>query len=326
MFARIKIVSWIINMTMQKIVARACNKAIRHTKWYDQYWSGVQKFWYLDHFNLDVVNLGSNSGKYAFKYDGLGIAGMNWAVGPQSLLHDFNILKNYFSYLRTGAFVIVTLCPFSSLVFHYGKEANLKYYTFLHPATILNFDENERMRALRIKQNPIKEMPWLCIKSSLKEFMKYVMYKPTYKCDMEKNSMSFIDSWKKQFNIADLDAPLSDQHCKDQENRIQVLKEMVEFCMERELKPVLVIPPVHPSLGKKLTKTCRENYVHSFIRRANEYNVPFMDYMDDKGFCEDKYFQNSFLMSEKGARKFTKVVMADLKLCRRADFDISVLP
>lgn len=47
-------------------VERACNKIIRHTKWYDQYWNGVQKFWYLNRFNLDVVNLGSYSGKYSF--------------------------------------------------------------------------------------------------------------------------------------------------------------------------------------------------------------------------------------------------------------------
>lgn len=300
-------------MIMKNLTAKVCNKIIRHTEWYDRYWGGVQKFWYLDRFNLDVVNLGSNSGKYAFKYDGLEVAGMNWAVGPQSLLHDFNVLKNYFSYLRTGAFVIVTLCPFSSLVSHYDKEANLKYYTFLHPATILNFDENERMRALKIKQNPMKEMPWICLRGTLKEVIKSIIYKPVRKCDMGKDGVTFIDSWKKQFGIMDLDAPLTDRHRKDQENRIQVLKDLIEFCIERELKPVLAIPPVHPSLGKKMSKMFRENYVHSFVRRANEHNIPFMDYMDDKRFCEDKYFHNSFLMSEEGARKFTKIVMEDLK-------------
>ena len=89
-------------------VERACNKIIRHTKWYDQYWNGVQKFWYLNRFNLDVVNLGSYSGKYSFNYNDLGVTGMNWAVGPQSLVHDFNILKNYFSYLKLRGTVIIS--------------------------------------------------------------------------------------------------------------------------------------------------------------------------------------------------------------------------
>lgn len=299
---------------MKNLLERACNKVIRHTKWYYQYWSGVQKFWYMNRFNLDVVNLGSNSGKYAFDYDGLDIAGMNWAVGPQSLVHDFNILKNYFSYLGSGASVIITLCPFSSLISQYNKNSNLKYYTFLHPATILDFDEDERMKALKIKESPIREMPWLCIKRTLKEGIKHVIHRPVSKCDMEKNAAIFIDSWKRQFGIADLDASLSEQHGKDQENRCRVLKDMIEFCLERNLKPALVIPPVHPSLGKKLTEKCRENYIYSFVKKANKLNIPFLNYMDDERFNDDKYFRNSFFLSEEGAKMFTSIVLKDLHL------------
>lgn len=268
----------------------------------------------MNRFNLDVVNLGSNSGKYAFDYDGLDIAGMNWAVGPQSLVHDFNILKNYFSYLGSGASVIITLCPFSSLISQYNKNSNLKYYTFLHPATILDFDEDERMKALKIKESPIREMPWLCIKRTLKEGIKHVIHRPVSKCDMEKNAAIFIDSWKRQFGIADLDASLSEQHGKDQENRCRVLKDMIEFCLERNLKPALVIPPVHPSLGKKLTEKCRENYIYSFVKKANKLNIPFLNYMDDERFNDDKYFRNSFFLSEEGAKMFTSIVLKDLHL------------
>ena len=268
----------------------------------------------MNRFNLDVVNLGSNSGKYAFDYDGLYITGMNWAVGPQSLVHDFNILKNYFSYLGSGASVIITLCPFSSLISQYNKNSNLKYYTFLHPATILDFDEDERMKALKIKESPIREMPWLCIKRTLKEGIKHVIHRPVSKCDMEKNAAIFIDSWKRQFGIADLDASLSEQHGKDQENRCRVLKDMIEFCLERSLKPALVIPPVHPSLGKKLTEKCRENYIYSFVKKANKLNIPFLNYMDDERFNDDKYFRNSFFLSEEGAKMFTSIVLKDLHL------------
>ena len=300
---------------MKNLFERACNKVIRHTKWYEQYWNGVQKFWYLNRFNLDVVNLGSNSGKYAFNYEGLDIAGMNWAVGPQSLVHDFNILRNYFSYLKSEATVMISITPFSSLVSpKYNKSTNLKYYTFLHPATILNFDENERIKALRIKESPFREMPWLCIKRTLKEGIKHFIHRTVPKCDMERNAKIFIDSWKKQFGITDLDASLSEQHRKDQENRIQVLKNMIEFCMERDLKPVLVIPPVHPSLGKRLTEKCRENYIYSFVRKANERNVPFLNYMDDERFHDDRYFLNSFFMSEEGAKNFTRIVLKEIDI------------
>lgn len=299
---------------MRNLFERACNKVIRHTKWYEQYWNGVQKFWYMNRFNLDVINLGSNSGKYAFNYEGLDIAGMNWAVGPQSLVHDFNILKNYFSYLKTGATVIISLCPFSSLVSKYGKDLNLKYYTILHPATIIDFDEKERTRALEIKENPIRTLSSICVKQIIKKEIRHVIHKSDFKCDMEKSATIFIDSWKKQFGIYDLDAPLSKEHIKDQENRTLILKEMIDFCLERDLKPVLVIPPVHSSLGKRLTEKCRNNYIYSFIKRANNKNVIFLNYMDNERFKDDEYFLNPFLMSENGAKNFTRIVLKDLNL------------
>ena len=78
------------------LINRALNKIIRGTEWYDRYWGGVTKFWSLRTFDIEIVNLGSNAGKHDFCYDDCDISGMNWAIGSQSLVHDFNILKNYF--------------------------------------------------------------------------------------------------------------------------------------------------------------------------------------------------------------------------------------
>ena len=157
------------------------NKIINRSYWYDVYWGGVTKFWRINTFDYDVVNLGSYSGKYAFSYNIAGIKGMNWAVGPQSLLHDFNILKNYFSYLKDGANVIIPITPFSSLGVQYSKQSNLKYYTFLHPATIVGFEEDERVKALLIKNNPLKYLSLkevlYILKLSLKTYVKRYFHK-----------------------------------------------------------------------------------------------------------------------------------------------------
>lgn len=297
---------------MSNIVERIGNKIVNHTQWYDQFWGGVRKFWSLKSFNIDVVNLGSNSGKYSFNYDGLDIDGRNWAIGPQSLEHDFNILKNYFSYLKPGATVLIIITPFSSLVSKYSKASNLKYYTFLHPATIIGFEDSERTKALRIKQSPIREMPWYCVKNTLKELCRRICGRAGQRCDMEQHACSFIEMWKKQFGIENLEAPLSEKHQEEQKNRITVLREMIEFCEERELRPVLVIPPVYHTLGAKLSSCCRENYIYSFIRSANVREIPFLDYMDDCRFQEERYFRNSFFMSEEGAKKFTKTILDKL--------------
>ena len=299
----------------EKMIEELCNKIVRHTRWYDKYWDGVQKFWYLNRFDLDVVNLGSNSGKYAFNYDNLNISGMNWAIGPQSLVHDFNVLKNYFSYLKPKAKVIITLCPFSSLISQYTKENNLKYYTFLHPATILDFDEEERLKALKIKQNPIKEIPWLCIRNTLKEGIKIVIHRSQlYNINMEESAVTFINAWKNQFGIDDLDAPISSVHHNEQYSRSTVLKEMIDFCICRDLSPIIVIPPVHPALAMKMSNKFRENYIYSFVNMSNVQNIPFYNYLDDNRFISDIYFRNAFFLSNEGAKHFTSIVLKDIGL------------
>lgn len=90
----------IINKIINKAFSVVNNHLVQSSDFYKSIWGGANKFWHIRNFNLDVVNLGSNSGVYAFEYSDLDLLGMNWALGPQSLVHDFNILKNYFSYLK----------------------------------------------------------------------------------------------------------------------------------------------------------------------------------------------------------------------------------
>ena len=291
------------------------NKIIKHTLWYQNYWCGVHKFWYLNTFNLDVINLGSTSGVWDFNYNNLPIKGMNWAIGPQSLMHDFNVLKNYFSYIKEGGSVIITLCPFSSLITQYSTHQNLKYYTFLHPATINEFNEKEREQALQIKQNPFKAMPLFCIKETTKEFLRALIPRQSKnKTNFSQNALYYIGIWKKQFNIQDLTAELQSQHKTEQMQRAQLLHKMVQFCEERDLHPVIVIPPIHRELSKQLPIEFRENYINSFIEKADIPKTLFYNFIDDERFQDDKYFHNAFLMNKIGAVYFIKELLKEIHI------------
>lgn len=299
---------------MKSLFYRALNKFTHKSQWYDQFWGGVTKFWYINTFNLDVVNLGSNSGKYAFDYSEQPVKGMNWAVGPQSLFHDFNILKNYFSYLKENGTVIIPLCPFSCLQSPYTKASNLKYYTFLHPATIIDFQEEERVKALTIKNNPAKAMPAFCIKKEVRELIHKLTPKKQQSVSFKQNAVWFVNMWKKQFGISDLNSPLSAKHAAEQEQKALLLSEMIEFCLERNLRPILVIPPVHSELYQLFSPEFKQNYIYSFIKKSNGRNIPFLDYMNDERFQNDKFFSNSFFMNQLGAKQFTGTILKDLKL------------
>ncbi len=310
----------IIMKKIKDIIYRIANKIITRTNWYNNvFWKGTTKFWNIKSCDYQVANLGSNSGKNAFNYDNLPIKGVNWAIGPQSIVHDFNILKNYFSYLKEGGIVLIPLCPFSCLHSQYNKESNFKYYPILHPATIIGFDDDERTRAYKIRVNPFKEMPMLCIKNTIKEFLNNILHKVKRKqaVNFEQNAKAWLSSWKKQFAIEDLNSPISEKHKQEQVSRAETLREIVFFCKERNLKPYIVLPPVHKELSSLLSDSFMKNYVYDFIETAINDRTIVLDYFNNALFHKDEYFQNSYYMSSIGAKIFTERVLKDLGLINK---------
>ena len=86
------------------------NKILKKTQWYrnmlvdPDHEIYPDNTWYRTHDerNIDIVNLGSSGGKWAFDYSGTEVKGMNWAQQPQTLLEDYNLLRHYHSILRKG--------------------------------------------------------------------------------------------------------------------------------------------------------------------------------------------------------------------------------
>jgi hypothetical protein len=320
-----------MKITIRKVIHKAVsmiNLVVYHTGWYQAKFKDCKKFWKRFHFNIDAVNLGSNSALYSFDYEGLKIVGYNWAIGPQSLPQDFSILKTYHSYLKRGAVVIIVLCPFSSCNKVYKDEELEKYYTILHPGVIKNFSLTNQIRIYNIKDNPLR----YAMKQSLKALIIMPVYlmktvyhlfclqlnriSPRNVKMMEKDSHARMDWWKKQFEIKDLETEFPFHLCEGRKKRIEVLTEMIDFCIERELKPVIVIPPMTKYLSSKMSATFRETYIYSFIREANVKNIPFLDYMDDERFNDASLYFNSFFLNLRGRKIFTKQVLKDLNILK----------
>ena len=276
---------------------------------------GASKFWGINQFGLDVINLGSGAGLHAFCYDDLeGVKGMNWALAPQSLLHDFNILRNYFSYLHKGAFVIIPICPFSCLFSTYDRNHNLKYYTFLHPATIIEFDDSERTRALKIKANPIKEIPIYCFKMTIKEIVyKLVKLLIHPKVSLQESADTMIDGWKRQFCITDFNKSLTEEQLLEQKSRRSTLDEMVSFIKERDFVPVVIVMPMHPFLSSQFPSEFKYNYIDSFL---DGIDCIKLDYMYDKTFSKDEYYSTALFLNRYGSSIFTKEVMRQLGISK----------
>lgn len=299
------------------VLALLLNNEVKKTAWFKSIIPDLNNYptneWYREHEerNYDVVNIGSSSAKHAFDYSGLGIKAFNWAEQPQSLSYGFKILKTYFSILKRNGVVIISLGPFSGLDVDgkWRKETNDKYYYLLAPALIDDFRSVKIRRNYPLIADPIR---------SMKELVKSILKK---RPDTKKISVGFVDDsdrwikgWLSEFGITDLEAGLSQENKNGREKRIKLLSDIIDFCIERDLKPVIVIPPMHPTLSSKFSETFREKYIYSFIRSANIAGVPFYDYMVDSRFEDDCYYRNSFFMNDIGAKLFTSILFKEIGL------------
>lgn len=136
-------------------------------------------------------------------------------------------------------------------------------------------------------------------------------YQPMNNKQLEKDAMQWINGWKKQFNITDMDAPLPIHIKKGREKRVSILKDIISFCKERDLRPVIVLPPITQHLSSKMSETFRQNYIYSFLEEVDSCSTPFLNYLDDNRF-QDKDFFNSFFLNKEGAKKFTKIVYDEI--------------
>lgn len=305
------------------------NSILKKTQWYrdmfvdfdNQIYPG--NVWYRenDERNFDIVVLGSSGAKWAFDFEGVGVKGMNWANQPQTLQEDYNLLRHYHSILHKDSYVIITIMPFSGLNKTTGLMDAMKYVRLDYQGEAIQPHMYEQ--AYRLAQYPI-----LFGKSAIKTIIRYILGKETDNDrfasaqvennpmqweQLEDNALSFVDGWKKQFGISDFEAPLTPTNQEGRKYRINLMRELIDFCTERDYKPVYVIPPVTEHLSKYYTPKFEELYVYDFLKQVNR-DVLLLDYSKDFELKKDRFYYNSFFMNRTGRQIFTKRVLGDLGL------------
>gem|GEM_PF-335470 len=344
--------SWVLPLALNVLAALGLlaflwvNKRLRRTHWYQslfvdpQHQTYPDNVWYRvhDERNYDVVNLGSSGGKWAFDYapfasenEGLPsekrsasfsktmpfpVKGMNWAQQPQTLVDDFNLLKNFHSILRKQGYVLITIMPFTSLNKRTGLLDTLKYVGTLD-STLLD-------KRFKRKAYLIRKFPLLLGKRAVKALAKSLVGKDSPKAVpnlVEKNPMTdaqlaadalrFVNGWKRQFGIADWEGSLTETNQQGRAVRIKLMQDLIDFCTERGYTPVYVIPPVTAQLNQYYTQCFKQIYIYEYLQQVGR-DVRLLDYSDDQALQDKDLYFNSFFMNQRGARQFTQRVLQDL--------------
>lgn len=308
-------------MSIKKKIVRKMNGLVRRSPWFKEVlFPDCDKFWNHNVFNLDVVNLGSTSGLNAFDYEGLPVKAANWALGHNPIMADQEVLNNYFSFLNPqSSTVILCLCPFTSLSgsYDYFEE---RYYTILRMSSIPHFSYKLKAKVMSMKKSPIRYYPMYAI---LRDIKRLFCYKNTdhllTEQQMEKDAQRWMSDWKKEFSVRSFSDSLTLINRDSVMDAATILNEIICFCKERNIRPVMLIPPVYHTLGKKFTPEARKVIIDSLLDKITDKSVWFHNYMDDSDFTNDNtLFQNSFLMNKKGAKLFTRRVLKDLSILKES--------
>jgi hypothetical protein len=300
------------------------NKVVKETNWYKNIFIFTAQFVSNAGYradlqrNYDIVNLGSNPARFAFFYES--VIGQNWSTGTQGLVEDLEILKYYFSYIKKGGVVLMPIVPFTSI------SSYLKYKPAYTPVSyyskfvkILDGYQARRLplfkKAYYFTRYPLfiqpKALRYL-IRDVEKDNRLYRSEQVMQPLELNNDANKWIGGWMKEFDIDNLTLPLNDRLKEAFDESVKNLRNLINFCVERDLRPVIIIPPVTKHLSSHFTAEIKEQYIYSFIHQANTENVLFLDYFVDERFQEPGYYFNSFFLNLRGRKLFTRQVLQDL--------------
>lgn len=268
--------------------------------------------------NFDVVNLGSNPALFGFFYEHN--RGQNWATGSQGFPMDFEILKYYHSYVKEGGYVLIPIMPFSSI--SNFLETRPEYWSdsyYMKFAKILDSAQIKKLpniRKIQLKMRfPIVFNPKLLyyvLHDVLPDSRLNIADQIMQTAELEYDAKRWIKGWMKEFEVRSYEEFWGEKFAPYFESGVKMLSEMIDYCLYRNLKPVIITIPMSSYLAKEFTPEFRQKMIKDFVNRANIKGVKFLDYMFDERFSKADLFNGSFFLNLSGRKEFTRQVMLDL--------------
>lgn len=268
--------------------------------------------------NFDIVNLGSNPALFGFFYEN--VRGQNWATGSQGLPMDFEILKYYHSYLKEGGVVLIPIMPFTSIS-QYIKEKpeywSIDYY--MKFASILPYVQMQ-------KKSSVKTI-YRMMRFPLIYHLRYISYlfvdvekdnrllineQPMSALALEQDAQIWINGWVKEFDVKSMAGFFDSKFVPYKDEGVSILKEMIDFCLIRDLTPVLITMPMTSYLYAKFSVDFFQQMIDDFIAEVNVRNIRVLNYLHDESLMNASLYMNSFFFNLRGRKQFTHRVLSDL--------------
>lgn len=257
---------------------------------------------------LEICNVGSGPGLYGITYKDCSLTGFNMSTSPQSFFYSYKILKHYSNRIKTGAIIIIIImCPLSfGNNQDYNKEDYDDVYYGLVPAKEIN--HFSIWRALLVAHPLMRKVTRKLIR----------VVKDSRKIAHEQSKESepgIISGWKREFQLQDLkNAEQAKEHKDAFLEKIKILSEEIEFCYQKNWRPILVTPPVPENIREYISDEFVGQFVYKNIEEVRKRfpNLPFLDYYKDGRFTKEM-FQSAVFMNEDGRKYYSKILFDDIR-------------
>lgn len=250
---------------------------------------------------VDVITLGSTMAYYDYDYQCWGRTGINLASSPQTLSYDYCLLRQYEFAIKKGTIVLINIAEFTFLVNSYENDVNNhKYYFYLNKEHIENYKEYKKfflkcfpcLIDITLLKNEISQILRRIIKRSNKSFYE--------KC------IEIESGWEREFNIQN--NLLTINYDEIEKKNINIVENMISYIKGKKATPIIVVPPVAPSLFKMIPQGVLENCLYKHLSDLSKLvNVIDLSGRDD--LFPDNLFETPLILNEQGKKVFNEQVM-----------------
>lgn len=279
------------------------------------HWKAENNVWKFNFVpeQIQLANFGSSHGEYGFFYDDFSqYRTFNFAVNSQRYFWDYGILQQYIDSFAPNAVVLLPISYFGII----GRAENYddlrpRYYRFLKKKY---FDEWSIWDYIRYVSVPLL--------SAGKNIMKIFDDIPAENIDVFNSRTIYMTEAELQdYCHKKHESWTNPEKEKGDEGYLQNLEEvcqLVKFCLDKGLKPVLVTTPITTVLND-IYKEQSPNFFPTFYRFIADVQdqfpgVPYFDYSHDPEFSSNfELFADGDHLNVYGARQFTARVVQDLQ-------------
>ncbi len=263
--------------------------------------------------DVEIANVGSSHGAYDFIYDDLtneGFSCFNFGNVSQTYAYDLALLKEYGEYLDDGCVLFIPVSYFSfnneTVNETEAQALSVKYYHCLSPENIPDYDlftdiVTARLPILSAGEDLVKLLPG-----------KLTVFAQEENADSPEMDEAFVAEF------ADRAAARFDRHFSNKENlflpeREAQLRELVGYCKERGMTPVLITTPFSAYYNNPVPEEFLDQFYGRIRQIVSDTGVNYYDYSHDDRFTENlTLFSDSDHLNDEGADYFMEILEEEI--------------